>query len=72
VKKYAVLKIEKEKGKPLKEILDEYESKKTPIRVVAQELGVSQASINIWRNKFDYPLRKHFGEKNDIQSGTVL
>jgi len=36
VKKYAVLKIEKEKGKPLKEILDEYESKKTPIRVVAQ------------------------------------
>ena len=73
MKRWAVETIEKKFGKSLKEVLDDYESKKTPIELVAQELEVSIASVNNWRKKLGYPLRKHFkGVKNDIQSGSVL
>jgi len=50
-------------GVNLEFLLDEAEEALTPIRKVAENLGVPYITVQSWRKKRNYPRRKHFNEK---------
>jgi len=55
--------VEARMGVNLEFLLDEAEEALTPIRKVAENLGVPYITVQSWRKKRNYPRRKHFNEK---------
>ena len=54
----AIEAVEKREGRPVKEILDEFEAYKTPLGVVAAKLRVHVQSVYRWRAQLGYRKRK--------------
>jgi len=56
-KTYRMRQIEKERGKPIEEILDELCEKHALLEEAAAELGIDQSTLYIWLMRFGFEKR---------------